>query len=91
MNSSFAACKQRRDRINTLRDALGTQMNSIMDKLQQSEARVLSEVQRRVDLELEVRDKQQSAAVAEAKAGRRLASTSPSSFARHGESLCVCA
>ncbi len=57
---------------NTLRDALGTQMNSLMDKIQQSEARMLGEVQRRVELELEVRDKQQTAAVAEAKAGRRL-------------------
>ena len=56
-----------------LKTYMSSQVASLMSKLAQSEDRLLSEVQQRVELELEVRSRQQSSGVAEAQSYKRLA------------------
>ena len=57
----------------TMRTALGSQMQAMMEKMAQTEERMMSEVQRRVELELEVRAKAESAGATEAQSFKRLA------------------
>jgi len=56
-----------------LKTYMSSQVASLMSKLAQSEDRLLSEVQQRVELELEVRSRQQSSGVVEAQSYKRLA------------------
>ena len=44
----------------TLRDVLVQQQKSMLERMSDSESRIMSEVQRRVELEMEVRVKEQS-------------------------------
>ena len=57
----------------TMRTALSGQMASMMAKMAQTEERMMSEVQRRVELELEVRAKAESSGAVEAQSFKRLA------------------
>lgn len=56
-----------------MRTALSAQMSSMMAKMAQTEERMMTEVQRRVELELEVRAKAESSGVVEAQSFKRLA------------------
>jgi hypothetical protein len=56
-----------------LKQFMTSQVSSLMAKLAQSEDRLLSEVQQRVELELEVRSRTQSSGVVEAHSNKRLA------------------
>jgi hypothetical protein len=56
-----------------LKQYMTSQISSLMSKLAQSEDRLLSEVQQLVELELEVRSRQQSSGVAEAQSYKRIA------------------
>tara|TARA_B100000795_G_scaffold261372_1_gene238087 strand:+ start:424 stop:1581 length:1158 start_codon:yes stop_codon:yes gene_type:complete len=56
-----------------LKQFMTSQVSSLMAKLAQSEDRLLSEVQQRVELELEVRSRTQTSGVVEAHSNKRLA------------------
>ena len=57
----------------TLRDVLVQQQKQMLERMATSESRILSEVQRRVDLEMEVRTKSKSTDVASSVIEKRLA------------------
>ena len=56
-----------------LKQFMSSQVASLMAKLAQSEDRLMSEVQQRVELELEVRSRSQTSGVVEAQSSKRLA------------------